>query len=217
MILLQPGLRLFLMIRINLLQLGLRLAVCVIFDDRSLQIPTIFVGQKQGEILRRAATTGNSWVELHCSRVQQIDDQHGHIFPPIRWPPEDDCVSNPCKNGATCVAGADPTQLHRSGTRFVYSGYTCSCPGGFSGEHCEGYMRPSTCTDDPTWRNWVTGANCTELLEQWKVSPQGLINLSCQKDKGTLEKVDNETEMAGDAVNRLIYAYEACRATCAMC
>ena len=69
MILLQPGLRLFLMIRINLLQLGLRLAVCVIFDDRSLQIPTIFVGQKQGEILRRAATTGNSWVELHLSLI----------------------------------------------------------------------------------------------------------------------------------------------------
>ena len=34
----------------------------------------------------------------------------------------DDCVDNPCKNGATCIDGIES--------------YTCQCENGFTGESC---------------------------------------------------------------------------------
>ena len=172
----------------------------------SLQIPTIFVGQKEGEILRRAAAAGNTWVELHCGSAQLIEDPRGQRSPPMRWPPEDVCASSPCKNGATCASGADPGVLHLSGTVYTYSDYTCNCS---SGEHCEasGGNQPA-CKDDPTWHNWVTGTGCAEYRKsnQW-----------CHTDQGKLGLNDNETERATDPINRLLYAYEACPASCGTC
>ena len=175
----------------------------------SLQIPTIFVGQKEGEILRRAAAAGNTWVELHCGSAQLIEDPRGQRSPPMRWPPEDVCASSPCKNGATCASGADPGVLHLSGTVYTYSDYTCNCSSGFAGEHCEasGGNQPA-CKDDPTWHNWVTGTGCAEYRKsnQW-----------CHTDQGKLGLNDNETERATDPINRLLYAYQACPASCGTC
>lgn len=173
----------------------------------SLQIPTIFVGQKQGEILRRAAMTGNSWVELHCGRVQVIEDRHERQSPPIVWPPEDVCASSPCENGGTCVSGADPTTLHSSGDVWVYSEYTCNCPFGFTGPQCNRAGQPA-CEDDPTWKNWVTQLGCAEYKKsnQW-----------CHTDQGKLGRNDNQTQGAIDPVNLLIYAYQACPASCGTC
>ena len=197
----------------------------------SLQIPTIFVGRKQGEILRRAAIAGNSWVELHCGRVQVIEDRHERQSPPIVWPPEDVCASSPCENGGTCVSGADPTTLHSSGTVWVYSEYTCDCPSGFTGPQCD-RAGQLACEDDPTvralhfplshsfshknmkspcaeqWKNWVTGLGCAEYKKskQW-----------CHTDQGKLGRNDNRTLGAIDPINLLIYAYQACPASCGTC
>ena len=38
----------------------------------------------------------------------------------------DECASNPCKNLATC--------------KDMVNGYTCICPEGYSGTHCETHM-----------------------------------------------------------------------------
>ena len=183
----------------------------------SLQIPTIFVGNNEGEILRRAAIAGNAWVELHCGRAQLIEDRQGHLTPPIPWPPEDICASSPCENGATCLSGVDPTTLHLSGTKYVYSEYTCKCHPGFSGEHCESLPaskgEQSTCKDDPAWRNWVTQAGCAEYnksnaTKQW-----------CHTDRGSVPWTPADFTDGGsiDPINRLIDAYEGCPASCGAC
>ena len=39
----------------------------------------------------------------------------------------DECVSNPCLNGGTCIDG-------------VYN-FTCVCPGAFVGHRCEGTLQ----------------------------------------------------------------------------
>ena len=42
----------------------------------------------------------------------------------------DECISNPCLNGGTCIDG-------------VYN-FTCVCPGAFVGHRCEGTLYHST-------------------------------------------------------------------------
>jgi len=41
-------------------------------------IPVIFTSRGQGQVLRRAALSGPTWVELHCGRTQHL---FGSLFP----------------------------------------------------------------------------------------------------------------------------------------
>ena len=185
----------------------------------SLQIPAIFVKRKQGEILRRATLTGLAWVELHCGRAQLIEDRPGHVSPPMPWPPEEVCASSPCANGGICTSsGVDPTSLHRSGTMYVYSEYTCNCPTNFTGEHCENTQEQSTCVDDPTWRNSATGAGCEAYQPtQWCHNCSTLlVNNNCIIDQG-LVGPKGATQLAIEPINRMTYAYVACPASCGIC
>ena len=51
---------------------------------------------------------------LHCQLTEEI-------FPPITG--NDECASDPCENGATCVDGVNE--------------YSCTCAAGYTGTNCK--------------------------------------------------------------------------------
>src|SRR5262249_37324395 len=62
----------------------------------------------------------------------------------------DDCVGNPCKNGGTCVDGANS--------------FTCVCPPGFTGALCE--INIDECLGDPCGPN----ASCVDGVNSFQCS-----------------------------------------------
>ena len=57
----------------------------------------------------------------------------------------DDCVLDPCLNGATCIN--------------LQVGYLCECPPGWNGTNCE--VNIDECASDPC----LNGGTCTEGLD----------------------------------------------------
>ena len=56
----------------------------------------------------------------------------------------DDCRNVYCENGGTCIDGANA--------------YSCSCPSGYAGEHCE------VIVDECASNLCVNSLNCTNLV-----------------------------------------------------
>ncbi|XP_041379703.1 protein crumbs homolog 1-like, partial [Gigantopelta aegis] len=63
------------------------------------------------------------------------------------------CASNPCQNFGTCVDGLDE--------------YTCRCPPGYSGVHCENDIQPPVFTNCP--QNFTAYATASTLNVTWEV------------------------------------------------
>lgn len=74
-----------------------------------------------------------------------------------------ECHSNPCRNGATCIDG-----INR---------YTCKCVPGFTGAHCE--INIDECASNPCANNGV----CMDLVNGFKCEcPRGYYDARCLSD-----------------------------------
>ncbi|NP_001310767.1 delta-like protein 1 precursor [Parasteatoda tepidariorum] len=80
----------------------------------------------------------------------------------------DDCVNQPCLNGATCKS--------------LGKNYTCECPLGFFGQHCE--TAASTCTENPC----QNGGTCVDGPSGYLcVCPPAFEGLRCDTQKDQCE------------------------------
>ncbi|CAG2208894.1 Fibropellin-1,Protein jagged-2 [Mytilus edulis] len=75
----------------------------------------------------------------------------------------DECMSNPCMNGATCTDLVD--------------GYTCSCIRGYNGTHCQ--LDIDECYNIPCYNN----GTCVDGIDSWTCQClQGFGGVHCQTD-----------------------------------
>ncbi|XP_063436580.1 fibropellin-1-like [Mytilus trossulus] len=74
-----------------------------------------------------------------------------------------ECASSPCKNGGTCVDKVNA--------------FTCSCPGGFSGDMCE--IDIDECADSPC----QNGGQCTDKVNEFTCAcADGFTGNTCEND-----------------------------------
>ncbi|CAG5117093.1 unnamed protein product, partial [Candidula unifasciata] len=64
----------------------------------------------------------------------------------------DNCINNPCKNGATCIDGVNS--------------YSCQCPSGFRGDYCEENI--NDCTGQCVQQNLESP--CQDLIDDYQCS-----------------------------------------------
>ncbi|KAB1278695.1 Sushi; nidogen and EGF-like domain-containing protein 1 [Camelus dromedarius] len=120
-------------------------------------------GVRSSTVVGHGRPPARSWkssISLCLSVSAQVTSDLGDERSYERWPSP--CASDPCFNGGSCEAHEDS--------------YTCECPRGFHGRHCE-KGKPDSCASGPCHN----GGTCFHYIGKYKCDcPPGFSGRHCE-------------------------------------
>ncbi len=173
---------------------GSHISWAVKFGRQQIEIPVIITSKAEGLVLRRAALSGPTWVDLHCSQTQYLSDNRVLPGSPRTEPPASPVPppsSEPPASPVPPPSSEPPASLV--------------------------HPPPAWCKDNPMWYSVDTdGHDCTYYRR--RNGTRGGWYL-CYLELGSTRQTpisdsDNGTQFEDPALQ---YAYEACPRSCGFC